>query len=108
MLVRIWDMELGADQEPPSAAEAMDEVTTVAPAVRGQSVNASHLLSESRLQAECWLSGSKDGDVRRYEKFKPGSDAKPALEGLVTSAHGVSIRCVAPNPDGKRVAVTSE
>ena len=49
MLVRIWDMELGADQEPPSAAEAMDEVTTVAPAVRGQSVNASHLLSESYL-----------------------------------------------------------
>ena len=54
------------------------------------------------------MSGSKDGDVRRYEKFKPGSDAKPALEGLVTGAHGVSIRCVAPDPDGKRVAVTSE
>ena len=34
MLVRIWDMELGEDQEPPSAPEAMDEVTTVAVAVR--------------------------------------------------------------------------
>lgn len=33
-LVRLWDPELGEDQEPPSAAEAADEVTTVASGVR--------------------------------------------------------------------------
>ena len=33
-LVRLWDPELGEDQEPSSAAEAGDEVTTVAAGVR--------------------------------------------------------------------------
>ena len=33
-LVRIWDPELGEDQEPPSAAEATDEVTALAAGVR--------------------------------------------------------------------------
>lgn len=32
-LVRIWDPELGEDQEPPSAAEATDEVTALAAGV---------------------------------------------------------------------------
>jgi chromosome transmission fidelity protein 4 len=40
--------------------------------------------------------------VRRYSKNKP------ELEGLVTGVAGVSIRSVAADPRGKRVAVTSE
>ena len=32
-LVRLWDPELGEEQEPPSAAEAADEVTTIAAGV---------------------------------------------------------------------------
>ena len=32
-LVRIWDVERGEDQEPPSLTEANDDITTVAVAV---------------------------------------------------------------------------
>ncbi|KAI0674964.1 hypothetical protein C8Q78DRAFT_965239 [Trametes maxima] len=83
-LVRIWDAELGEDQEPPCVTEANEEVTSVA------------------ASTNCWLSASKDSDVRQY---KAGKDS---LRGLVTSAAGVSIRCVAVDPKGKRVAITSD
>ncbi|TBU37864.1 hypothetical protein BD309DRAFT_973062 [Dichomitus squalens] len=89
-LVRIWDPQLGEDQEPPSAAEAADEVTTVAAGTH------------------CWLSGSKDGDVRKYEILKPVPDAKPTMEGLVASAQGIPIRCIVVDPKGTRVAVMSD
>lgn len=59
-------------------------------------------------QANCWLSGSKDGDARRYEIMKPVPDAKPTIEGLVASAQGVPIRSIAVDPKSARVAVTSE
>ncbi|KAH9892894.1 hypothetical protein C8Q73DRAFT_76644 [Cubamyces lactineus] len=83
-LVRIWDTGLGEDQEPPVAMEASEEVTTISAG------------------SDCWVSGSKDSDVRRYES------AKPNLQGLVANAAGVPIRCVAIDPKGKRVAVTSD
>ncbi|RPD78202.1 hypothetical protein L226DRAFT_551036 [Lentinus tigrinus ALCF2SS1-7] len=89
-LVRLWDTELGEDQEPPSAAEATDEVTAVA------SGNT------------CWISGSKDGEVRKYELFRPAQGSTPVLEGFVTSSHGIPIRCIAVDPKGARVAVTSD
>ncbi|KAH9942276.1 uncharacterized protein BXZ73DRAFT_87916 [Epithele typhae] len=89
-LVRLWDAEKGEDQEPPSAAEAADEISTLAPATG------------------CWLSGSKDGDVRRYKNLAPGSESTPIFTGLVASAKGVAIRCVAVDPKGQRVAVTSD
>ncbi|PIL34239.1 hypothetical protein GSI_03950 [Ganoderma sinense ZZ0214-1] len=89
-LVRIWNPELGEDQEPPSAPEATDELTALAAGTN------------------CWLSGSKDGDARRYEIMKPVPDAKPAMEGLVASAQGVPIRSIAVDPKGARVAVTSD
>ncbi|TFK94640.1 hypothetical protein K466DRAFT_475981 [Polyporus arcularius HHB13444] len=89
-LVRLWDPELGEDQEPPSAAEATDEVTALASG------------------ADCWLSGSKDGEVRKYELYRPAQESAPVLEGFVTSSHGIPIRCVAVDPTGTRVAITSD
>ncbi|OSD04053.1 hypothetical protein PYCCODRAFT_1408512 [Trametes coccinea BRFM310] len=83
-LVRIWDAEQGEDQEPPCATESNEDVTTIASA------------------NDCWLSGSKDSDVRKYEAGKPN------MQGLVTNAAGIPIRCVAVDPMGKRVAVTSD
>ncbi|KAI0665347.1 hypothetical protein C8Q78DRAFT_1118280 [Trametes maxima] len=83
-LVRIWDAELGEDQEPPCVTEANEEVTSVA------------------ASTNCWLSASKDSDVRQYEA------GKDSLRALVASAAGVPIRCVAVDPKGKRVAITSD
>ena len=53
-------------------------------------------------QDTCWVSGSEDNEVRRYEKNKN------QLRGLVTNANGLAIRCVAFDPKGKKLAVTSE
>ena len=66
------------------------------------------MLTASAFQPNCWLSGSKDGDVRRYEIMKPVPDAKPTMEGLVASAQGVPIRSIAVDPKGTTVVVTSE
>lgn len=53
-------------------------------------------------QEDCWLSGSEDGEVRRYARDRGD------LDSLVTSAKAVAIRCVAIDPRGRRVAVASE
>ena len=50
----------------------------------------------------CWLAGSLDASVRTYDA--QGS----AMEGLVTRAIAVPVRCVAIDPKGEKVAVTSE
>ena len=83
-LVRIWRTDKGADQEPEISADAGEGITS---------------LSASK---GAWLSGSEDGDVRLY------ATGESNMEGMVTSAVGVPIRCVAIDPKGKRVAVTSE
>ena len=83
-LVRIWRTDKGADQEPEISADAGEGITS---------------LSASK---GAWLSGSEDGDVRSY------ATGESNMEGMVTSAVGVPIRCVAIDPKGKRVAVTSE
>ncbi|KAK7692601.1 hypothetical protein QCA50_004233 [Cerrena zonata] len=83
-LVRIWKTNLGADQEPDSAVEAMEAITSV---TTGNGT---------------WFSGSEDADVRQYDKDKTESC------GLITTAIGVPIRCVAVEPNGKRIAVTSD
>ncbi|KAL6310466.1 hypothetical protein BKA93DRAFT_814193 [Sparassis latifolia] len=83
-LVRIWRTDAGADQEPDAATEAVDGVTTVAAG------------------RNSWFSGSEDAEVRQYTR-----GAKD-LEGLITSAIGVPIRCVAVDPKGARIAVTSD
>ncbi|KDQ57598.1 hypothetical protein JAAARDRAFT_193900 [Jaapia argillacea MUCL 33604] len=83
-LVRIWRPDLGTDYEPDVAVEANEAVTSIVAA------------------SDCWLSGSDDSQVRRYAK------GKNDLEGLITTANGVSIRSLAVDPEGRRVAVASE
>ncbi|KAF8588697.1 hypothetical protein K439DRAFT_1651834 [Ramaria rubella] len=82
--VRIWRPDLGSVQEPDVAVEGDDAITSVA---------------TSKYH---WLSGSLDACVRRYDA--QGS----AMEGLVTRAVAVPVRCVAIDPKGERVAVTSD
>lgn len=82
--MRIWRTDKGEDQEPEIQPDANEGITC---------------LSASK---ERWLSGSEDSEVR---SFKAGENG---LEDMITSAIGVSVRCVAIDPKGKRVAVTSE
>ncbi|KAH9935365.1 uncharacterized protein B0H18DRAFT_975539 [Fomitopsis serialis] len=83
-IVRIWRTDLGTDQEPDAAVEANEAITCLA---------AGH---------HCWFSGSHDSEVRKYEH------AKWEMDGLVTSAAGVAIRSLAVDPQGSRIAVTSD
>lgn len=53
-------------------------------------------------QNECWLSGSKDSEVRSY------LHGKPDLHGLIMNAAGACIRAVAVDPAGKRIAIATE
>ncbi len=83
------------------ALDAMKPITFLAAGVR-----LTYLGVTSRLitlyQDTCWLSASEDAEVRQYSK------ASPEFEGLVSNAIGVAIRCLAIDPQSKRVAVTSE
>lgn len=83
-LVRIWNMDEGADQEPDMATEADLAITSVS------------------ATGDCWISASEDGEVRRYIKDRPD------LDGLVTTTAGIPIWSIAFDPKGKRVAVASE
>lgn len=83
-LVRIWNMDKDQYQEPEVAYEADEGITTVA------SSN------------DYWLSGSHDSEVRSYVH------GKPDLHGLISKAAGVSIRDLAVDPAGKRVAIATD
>ncbi|KAI6121564.1 hypothetical protein F5141DRAFT_1186762 [Pisolithus sp. B1] len=83
-LVRIWNMDKDQYQEPEVAYEADEGITTIA------SSN------------DYWLSGSHDSEVRSYVH------GKPDLHGLISKAAGVSIRDLAVDPAGKRVAIATE
>ncbi|KAI0727995.1 hypothetical protein C8Q72DRAFT_974843 [Fomitopsis betulina] len=83
-LVRIWRTDLGSEQEPDAAVEANEGVTCLAAG------------------SEAWFSGSHDSEVRKY------AIDRTEMDGLVTSAAGVAIRSMAVNPNGGRIAVTSD
>ncbi|KAJ7045494.1 hypothetical protein C8F04DRAFT_1064981 [Mycena alexandri] len=83
-VVRIWEVEKGSAQEPRTAVDANQAITSLA---------TSH---------DCWASGSLDSDVRRY----PMDSAE--MDGLITNARLAAVRCVAIDPRGKFVAVTSD
>ncbi|KAF8813968.1 hypothetical protein BYT27DRAFT_7131270 [Phlegmacium glaucopus] len=83
-IVRIWNVNEGAGQEPETAAEAEGAVTCVAAA------------------DDCWFSSSEDTEVRRYSKDSCQFDAP------LTSAAGVPVRYIAIDPKGRRVAVASD
>ncbi|KAI0283622.1 hypothetical protein BGY98DRAFT_1093722 [Russula aff. rugulosa BPL654] len=63
-IVRLWKTDQGEDQEPPTAIEAGESITTLA-----ASNNA-------------WFSGSKDSDVRQYKAGDPYMEAIPLGSGL--------------------------
>ncbi|KAF5326398.1 hypothetical protein D9611_000497 [Ephemerocybe angulata] len=83
-LVRIWDVGQGADNEPDTAAEAEGPITWIEAA------------------EDCWLSSSEDSEVRRYAKDST------SYEAPITSAAGVSVRCIAIDPQARKVAVASD
>ncbi|EAU91158.2 hypothetical protein CC1G_03326 [Coprinopsis cinerea okayama7 len=82
-LVRIWDVDGGAEKEPSTAADSEEAVTWIATA------------------EDCWLSSCKDSDVRRYAIGSTSSDA------TVTST-SVPARSIAIDPKGRKVAVASD
>ncbi|KIJ49698.1 hypothetical protein M422DRAFT_59357 [Sphaerobolus stellatus SS14] len=82
--VRIWQTELGGDQEPDLATEGEDAITCVA------SSN------------EKWFSGCLDSCVRVYDTY--GS----SMETFLTRAVAVPIRSIAVDAKSERVAVASD
>jgi chromosome transmission fidelity protein 4 len=100
--VRVWHTDQGADQEPEMATEADQGITSLSAAVREPINSVCLCIDNLVLQYDCWLSGSEDSVVRRYDKHKPD------LLGHVASANAVPIHSVSVNPEGNRVAVASE
>lgn len=99
--MRIWKVNEGSDQEPSTAVEAEDAVTCVAATVCNLVVSVMESLTIS-IQDDYWFSGSEDTEVRRYLRESNEFDAP------LTSVAGVPVRCVAIDPRGRRVAVSSE
>ncbi|KAH8119330.1 WD40 repeat-like protein [Phellopilus nigrolimitatus] len=83
-LVRVWRADSGTDKEPDTALDAEEPITALASDNNG------------------WLSGSEDSQVRRY--LRTGTE----LESLITRTNAVSVRYVAVDPKGRRVAVASD
>lgn len=103
-MARVWRADVGTDQEPEAALEAMEAITCLAAGVSRALLSGVRcwMWTDDCVQRDCWLTGSVDAEVRQYEK------GKTELAGHVTSAIGVPIRAVAVDPKGSRVAVASE
>ncbi|VDC03593.1 unnamed protein product [Peniophora sp. CBMAI 1063] len=82
LISRSWDMNAGSDEEPPYHTETDLPITTIA-AGKGT-----------------WFTGSEDGNVRIFRENE--------LEGMVAKVPGAAIRCVAVDPAGKRIAISSD
>ncbi|KAK0213060.1 hypothetical protein DFS33DRAFT_93789 [Desarmillaria ectypa] len=83
-IVRLWKMDEGAEQEPETAPDADLPITCITAC------------------ADCWFSGSEDAQVRRYLKNTNECD------GYTASVKGVSVRCLAIDTKGRRLAVGSD
>ncbi|KAL0581311.1 DNA polymerase alpha accessory factor Mcl1 [Marasmius crinis-equi] len=83
LIVRIWKIGDGEEQEPDNVTHADDAVSSVAAA------------------DDAWLSASKDGIVRSYRANK-GEICGHIVE------EGVPVRSIAIDPTGKRVAIGSD
>ncbi|KAE9408060.1 WD40 repeat-like protein [Gymnopus androsaceus JB14] len=83
-VVRIWKVAEGAEQEPERIMDAEHAITSIV------------------ASDDCWISSSEDSLVRRYVKDKSEH------HGDITEGAGVPIRCISLDPQGKRLAVTSD
>ncbi|KAJ7262195.1 hypothetical protein B0H12DRAFT_1321837 [Mycena haematopus] len=84
-IVRIWKVGDGSGQEPATATEAEQGITSIS------------------VSDDCWVSGSLDGIVRRYSKDSS------KMDGYVADSKAASqVRCVAIDPRHKTVAVASD
>ncbi|PPQ90540.1 hypothetical protein CVT25_015854 [Psilocybe cyanescens] len=82
-IVSIWKTDEGLDGEPALALDADFAITAVASA------------------DDCWLSGDSEGNVRLYSRNSN------KIDGLLTTVT-LPVRCLAFDPNGRRVAVTSD
>ena len=97
--MRIWDTSIGTSQEPDVATHAEDSITSISSAVSYPNYSSHRALNSP--QDNCWCSGSLDSFVRHYVK------AKPEKLGEAEISATISVECVAIDPKGKRVVVSS-
>ena len=100
--MRIWKADSGADQEPETALDAEEPITSLCTDVRIRHITVIRHTLLTIPQNDGWLSGSEDSHVRRY--LKMGTE----MESLITRANAIPIRYISVDPKGRRIAVASE